>query len=260
MENLIESTLRISDERGAEIFWDCVAKLANLGEDFALTAEDFELGPFYNATGHQGTTGLGIKDDKFFQQLTFNRNMLREGLEDLYLNTVYHELCHAVVNKYMITHNIIGIDERKEMIINDHEFFDTVKQNDGHGGMWLELADKVTKAFGLAIPIMAHCSEGEVEALLAANDDIEPVLEINCRDCDNSMKFLALDKTELPEFPFLMFLYASTKDDFPNHFCKKCHGTLYIIVREEWLKLLLEKAVEEMAGPIMLMRLFGGKL
>jgi len=260
MDRLIESTPRIADEKGAEIFWDCVSKLASLGEEFILTSEDFELGPFYNATGHQGTTGLGVKNDKFFQVITFNRNMLREGLEDLYLNTVYHELCHAVVNKYMILHNIISMDEKKDMVINDQEFFNKIHDNDGHGGMWLELAEKVTKAFNLVIPITAHCSDSEVESLLTANDDIEPVMEIACRNCDTHMKFLAFDKAELPEIPFLIFLYASTRDEFPNHFCKKCNGTLYIIIRDERFKALLEEGVKAMAIPIMFMRITGGMM
>ena len=260
MDRLVESTPRITDERGTEIFWDCVSKLASLGEEFVLTSEDFELGPFYNATGHQGTTGLGVKSGKLWQVITFNRNMLREGLEDLYLNTVYHELCHAVVNKYMIVNNIISLDEKNDMVVNDQEFFDKVQDNKGHGGMWLELAEKVTKAFNLAIPITANCSESEVEALLAANDDIEPVMELACRNCDSHMTFLSFDPAELPDLPFLVTLYASTRDGFPNHFCKKCDGTLYIILRDEKFKDILEKAVKEFAIPIMFMRMMGGML
>ena len=187
--------------------------------------------------------------------------MLREGLEDLYLNTVYHELCHAVVNKYMIVHNIIGLKEDgSDVIVNDQEFFDSVQEDAGHSGMWLEVATKVTSAFNLVIPITPHCSDEEVKNLIAANDDIEPVMEIACRNCDTHVTFLSFDPAELPELPFLVTLYASTRDSFPNHFCKKCDGTLYIIIRDERFKDLLEKAVKEFAVQIMFMRMMGGML
>ena len=59
----------------------------------------FSFEPFYAATSRQGTTSFGYDQDEghFVCKISFNKNLLREGLEDIFINTIWHELCHYAV-------------------------------------------------------------------------------------------------------------------------------------------------------------------
>ena len=132
--------------------------------------------------------------------------MLREGLEDILINTIYHELLHVVYNKYAIENKLVGWDENGKLFQADE--FKEVQAHGGHWGKWLEWADYISKELNLTLPITANCAANEVERLIKANDDIEPAVEIYCTNWDNKMSFLSVSETtiehEFPE-PFILF-------------------------------------------------------
>jgi len=238
---------RIAESRVAEIVKECVQVLNNIGPDFYLSEDDFEFAGLFEATGLQGQTGLGTDDGQTFKQkVLFNANLLREGLENAYLNTIYHELLHVIVNKYMIEHNIIKLDEKGDFKVLDEKFFKAIEEDNGHGGLWLELAVRVNKVLGLEIPITPYCNKREVNAVIEASieDYGEFAIEITCQNCDSSLKLLsATNREELPVLPMLIEMYLDTKEKRSNKFCKKCGGTLYIIIRDNRLIDYLEDKI-----------------
>ena len=254
---LTEATAMHSREDGEKIFWECVKNLNALGEEFTLTPDDFKFAGWFRATALQGQTRFYF-DNEAKQEVTLNELMLREGLEDMLLNTIYHELIHVVVNKLMLTLGIVNFDRMKqhEDPVVNHEIFDPLQEAGGHEWKWLEYAAIANEKLGLRIPITPECSDKEVADLLAANDDIQPVIEIYCTQCGASQKFLTLNDKEIPA-PVVLGIYADTKTKNENHACKKCQGTLYIKVEDEQLRQKLDVAVERYIGMRAFMRLFG---
>ena len=251
---------RIPEEKGNAIFQECVNSLASLGDIFKLTSDDFVFAGWYEATNLQGQTHMSGKDGKFdIQQVALNSHMLREGLEDILINTIYHELLHVVYNKYAIANNLLGwTDDGSETYTTPE--WDEVQEHGGHWGKWLEWAKEVSEKLHLVLPITPYCAADEVERLIAANDDIEPAVEVYCLSCDNRVKFLSISPTaldnEFPELPILFELYYSTKEKIPNNLCGKCHGTLYIIIRDEKFRDLLDEKLDEFLTFMALRKLF----
>ena len=244
---LIESLPKIPQDRVIEIIYECMEHLSSLSPDFLLTKDDFEFGGLFEATGLQGQTGLGRADGKFKQVVTFNANMFREGLEDIYLNTVYHEFLHVIVNKYMILNNIIALNGQGGLQVNNKEFFEAVEDNNGHGGLWLEYAVRANKVLDLNIPITPYCSEENMKKVLDSSFDdyAGPAVEISCQDCGAGTKFLTVNVEELPRGFGLLAMYYDTVHKNTNHFCKKCNGTMYIIIRDPKFKAFMDNALEE---------------
>lgn len=245
--NLIESLPKISKDKVTEIIYGCMEHLSSLSSDFLLTKDDFEFGGLFEATGLQGQTGLGQTGGKFKQMVSFNANMFREGLEDIYLNTIYHEFLHVIVNKYMILNNIITLDKEGQLKINNKEFFNAVEDNNGHGGLWLEYAVRVNKVLNLNIPITPYCSDENMQKVFTSSlDDYEePAIEIVCQNCSAGTKFLTVKVEELPSGFGLLAMYYDTVHKNTNHFCKKCNGTMYIIIRDPKFKAFMDNALEE---------------
>ncbi|MBP5693853.1 MAG: hypothetical protein J6X03_00110 [Bacilli bacterium] len=219
---------------------------------------DFGQGELFEATGMQGQTRLGLKGGAFFQELAFNANMFREGLEDIYLNTVYHELLHVIVNKYMIEHGIIKL-VNDDVEVVDKEFFEAMEQDDGHGGMWLELAVRANKVLDLAIPITSHCNDTEMEKVFMSSiDDYDDyAFEIVCQDCGYGHKWLTVNPHELPDPTFLLAVYHDTKKKLTNSCCKKCGGTMYIDIKDKLFEEFIDKKLRELMFAAMMAKLFG---
>jgi len=253
MTGLIESLPKLSEDRITNIIYTCMEHLNSLGTDFAITKDDFEFGGLFEATALQGQTGLGADNGKFTQVVTFNANMFREGLEDLYLNTIYHEFLHVIAHKYMIINHIIEIDQNGELKVNDEAFYKAEESDRGHGGIWLEYAIRLNKVLNLNIPITPYCSEKSVQQVLDASiDDYDtPPVEIVCQDCDLHRIFLTVRPEELPDGFGLMAMYYDTIHKNKNHFCKKCNGTLYIIIRDAKFKAFLDKMIEQYSLALM---------
>lgn len=256
---LVESAPKLSEGKIWEIVVNCCKTLSAIGPDFEVSESDFVKGEFFNATGLQGQTGLGAQNNEFFQQLSFNSNLFREGLEEAYLNTIYHELIHVIVNKYLISNNIIEIASGNMLHIINKEEFDKIQDNNGHGGRWLELAVRANKVLGLSIPITPYCNDREVEAVFNASieESQEIPIEIDCQDCNFNRKFLSINLEELPSPGALMKLYLDTKYQKRNDACKKCGGTLYIIIRDQKFKDFLESQIEAFMVFIQARHLFG---
>ena len=246
---LIKSLTKINKNKVTEIIYQCMEHLSSLSPDFSLTADDFEFGGLFEATGLQGQTGLGQTGGKFKQVISFNANMFREGLEDIYLNTIYHEFLHVIVNKYMISNNIIALDENGQLKINNREFFKAVEDNKGHGGLWLEYAVRANKALNLTIPITPYCSDESMQKVLdsSLDDYEEPAIEIVCQDCGAGNKFLTVNVEELPSGFGLLAMYYDTVHKNINHFCKKCNGTMYIIIRDAEFKAFMDRMLDDHA-------------
>lgn len=256
---LTESLPKLSEDKIWEIVASCCATLSAIGPEFEVSMADFERGDLYEATGLQGQTGLGARGDQFIQVLKFNVNLFREGLEDAYLNTVYHELLHVIVNKYMIKNGFIKVINNNQFQVINKEEFNKIQDDNGHGGRWLELAIRANKVLGLAIPITPYCSEREFNAVYNASieDGQEAAFEIRCQDCGIGNKYLVINPEELPELKFLLMLYFDTKNKNKNSVCKKCGGTVYIIIRDAAFKAFLDKRLEELTGLIQMMKMFG---
>lgn len=254
---LIESLPKIPKDKVEKIIYDCMEHLSSLSPDFLLTKDDFKFGGLFEATGLQGQTGLGCRAGKFIQVLTFNTNLFREGLEDLYLNTVYHEFLHVIVNKYMIAHNIIRLIENDQFMVVNREFFDKVQDDNGHGGLWLEYATRINKILNLNIPITPYCSDENMQKVLdsSLDDYTEPAVEIVCQDCGIGKKFLTVNVEELPRGFGLLAMYYDTVHKNTNHFCKKCNGTMYIIIRDQKFKAFMDNALEEHTIELMFYRI-----
>jgi len=254
---LIESLPKISENRVIEIVHKCMEQLSAISPDFLLTTDDFEFGGLFEATGLQGQTSLGQTDGKFKQVVTFNANMFREGLEDIYLNTIYHEFLHVIVNKYMILNNIIALDKNGQLKINNKKFFESVEDNKGHGGLWLEYAVRANKVLNLTIPITPYCSDASMQKVLdsSLDDYEEPAIEIVCQDCGAGNKFLTVNVEELPGGFGLLAMYYDTVHKNINHFCKKCNGTMYIIIRDPKFKAFMDDALDAHAMELMLYKI-----
>lgn len=99
-KKLKEGAASLDTSKVVDLIQECVHNFSNL--IFPVKSDDnfeFSFGNFYGATYRQGTTSFGYDEDlgSFICKISFNGNLLREGLEDLFINTVYHELCHYAV-------------------------------------------------------------------------------------------------------------------------------------------------------------------
>lgn len=256
---LIESLPKLSEDKVWEIVVNCCKTLSAIGPEFEVSEADFERGQFYEATGLQGQTILEVMNGSFFQQLRFNSNLFREGLEDAYLNTIYHELIHVIVNKYIVKNNFVEITRGNMFHIVNKEEWAKIHEDNGHGGRWLELAVRANKVLGLKLPITPYCSEREFEAVFNASieDNQEAALEIRCQACGSGMSYLTVNMDELPSIGCLMQLYYDTKHQKQNNVCKKCHGTMYIIIRDQKLKNFLEDKLGMFEFLMSMKNLFG---
>ena len=257
---LLESLPKIPEDRIIEIIESCIDHLGSLSPDFILTYDDFTFAGFYEATGCQGVTSLGYTDDglNFEQVVRFNINMFREGLEDIYLNTIYHELLHVLVNKYMILNHIIVMTGVNQHAVVDEKFYSDVSFNEGHGGLWLEYAKRANELLNLVIPISSHCSDAELKRVFDASiDDYgEPGVEITCQDCNSSDKFLVANPFETPINPAVLCIYYDTINKNKNSFCANCNGTLYITIRDKEFKALMDAALKDYLDKIVLFKFF----
>lgn len=233
--------------------------MSAIGPDYEVSMDDFEQGELFEATGLQGQTALGARGDHFIQILSFNANLFREGLEDAYYNTVYHELIHIIVNKYLINNGFIQVSNGNQFQVINKEEFNKIQADNGHGGRWLELAVRVNKALDLVIPITPYCSDREMEAVFNASleDEQEAALEIRCQDCGVGNRYLTVNPQELPDPMFLLMVWFDTKNQNKNSICKKCGGTVYIIIRDKEFEQFLDARLDEMLGFIQMMKFFG---
>lgn len=257
---LQEASAHVSKERGEEIFWECVETLSNLGPEFKLEPnKDFTFGGWFAGTGLQGQTRFSGEPTGFKQDVILNQNMLREGLYDMFINTIYHELLHVVVNKMLIDTGVLVLPaEQGGDPVANHELFDQLQAAGGHAWKWLDYAAIVTDKLGLAIPITPNCMDKELYALIDANDDLEPACVIYCTQCDNKMTYLAINETELP-LPLLLSFYLDTKHQNKNTACKKCHGTVYINIKDKNFERWLEENLSRLMFMATMQQIFGGR-
>ena len=258
MKKLIEATEILSTDYGYSLFQDCIENLKKLGDKYKIDEEDFVFGGWFEATTLQGQVGLGVENGEFRQSIAFNKNLLRAGLEDILVNTIYHELLHIITNKELIKLGYIKVSEdgEKPEVVNK-SLFNNLQEQGGHAWLWLEMADEVNKKFNLELPITAHCTDDEVKRVLVANDDQEVQLEIYCTECDNSTKYISLNPHEIP-IHFLAALFQSTENDTENDFCGKCHGTMRMKIYNKDFEDWLRAKASDILLAMMLKSLLGG--
>lgn len=122
-----------------EIVNECIQKLATFGPEFVIPPNTINSITLIETTTLQGHSGLCLDESTLtFQfKLEFNTNLFRTGLEDLYLNTVYHELLHVLVNLYAVNNKKVVIDHtNKEVEELDPAWVETnMRELGGHQGL-----------------------------------------------------------------------------------------------------------------------------
>lgn len=122
-----------------EIVNECIQKLAAIGPEFVIPPNTINSITLIETTTLQGRSGLWLDESTltFKFMLEFNTNLFRTGLEDLYLNTVYHELLHVLVNLYAVNNKKIAIDYTDKKIEElDHTWVvANMRELDGHQGL-----------------------------------------------------------------------------------------------------------------------------
>lgn len=209
---------------------DALAKFNTLG--FNVKKSEFNFGLF-ESTSVLGQCALLTDHHNgiFIHEIKLNEYLFREGLEDLIINNMYHELCHFLVHRDMIQNKWVEIDPTTKKTIDNRtpeQRRSTTGDNEGHGEAWLYYADLVNSKLNPAIKITAHPETAVFEHYINSNED-EVQFVIYCEGCHQEIRMLEYDfETDKIPAGLMSDIIHGQDTGHKNNYCKQCHGNLKV--------------------------------
>lgn len=253
-DNLFEATKTLEREYALELLKSKVKefndKIYPVEEDEFF---DFGIGKIYWSTHRQGTTSFGWDDDdnKFICLISFNGNLFKEGLEDILINTIWHELCHYAVWKELVKRDVMqhqSFDDGPRPFPDREDEYEEANADGGHGPLWLKFAEQVNNILRPKLQITSHCSQNEIDRLFAAHDDEDIDYEIKCEnpECEfPPIKGLDFDMEEENERDLVFKFLLASKGLISSPICKFCGKKVYITIYNEKLRDYLDDHIVE---------------
>lgn len=144
------------------------------------------------------------ENDSLVQEVFINKNLLYQGLEDLLLNNLCHEFCHAYLNFELFDLGYLLADANKEISQNftdaqtEIDYFDD--EGTGHGKHFLDIGKEVSDYLNLKFPITATVDEAASKFIWSFYEDNSDktfyTVKISCTECDNRVFFMQEDIVE----------------------------------------------------------------
>lgn len=228
--------MKLTEQQIEDIIARSLHELESLGPEFKLE-DDLSINlNLFDATNTLGQCGLGMRAPGVFsQEISFNKHIMFDCLEDLIVNNVYHEVCHYYQNKEAIRAGFYYFDEDgKPCQKDDPDLVDYFIGSDaGHSECWFKYVNIVNSRLNPTIPVNAHPEEIDMNNYFDANQD-EVLFTIYCTQCDNKIKFLSYSQKDWESLPlgFLTTIIKQQKEGEENNFCK-CGGCLKIDAKDE---------------------------
>ena len=195
----------------------------------------------YDSTHCLGNTRLyGEGADDLKISISLSKYLLKQGLEDLLVNTFAHEYGHYLVLKQMLTDNRVKF-EHGDIIYEKPELEYYYRDDEGHSPCWYEYVDKLSTDLHLKYKITAHPQDAENELYEKINEP-EIVATIYCPSNDiPPIKFYEKDpEAFLEKDP--QNLKAVVGAFRGSLACKLCDSTLLIkFASEEYEDLYRDK-------------------
>ncbi len=189
-EELDESLLEmrgkgnISDEKILKYVDECIADLKKLNfgfsEEDCLTYDDIDVEEG-DANRTFGTMFLPHNGQGNFK-LVLNKYMFNES-EKAIKNTIYHELCHYIVDKIAIEKGIIYSNGKGWYIRNSYPY---AKDYKGHGKIWKRVADIVGRAVDHDI---TRTNDFDLHTEMGKHYDENVKYIVKCKHCGNEFKY-----------------------------------------------------------------------
>lgn len=239
----------LTEQEWNDVYNTCIKKLESLGPEFKIDWNEITYAGSFPGNNKFGECALNRTTFKMY--VRFNKHLYKRVLKDLLINTIYHEFCHYYQNRDTIKLNIFNRLDNTEgdgTLINPETPEDIVLYYIGtadeghHSPLWHKYADKVNAQLKPAIPVSAFIPN-DVHNLFISSNLEEVIFEINCKNCDYSNKFIDFEPDELPDWfiEFITALYISSKNHEDNNLCKKCHGSLYINIKDPGFESFLQQ-------------------
>ena len=200
----------------------------------------------YDSTRCLGNTKLySTPTNEFKIDISLSKYLLKEGLEDLLINTFAHEYGHYLVNKKMLG------DPRVHFIDGDIKFeipeLDKYYRDDeGHSPCWYEYVNQLTEDLHLRFKITAHPEQAE-RGLYEKINEPEIVATIYCPNNDiPPIQFYEKDPEaflQSKDFQGLKAVMGAMRGALT---CNVCESTLEITYASEELKQIYQERVREL--------------
>ena len=196
----------IKDQRILDLIDECIEKLEDMGYDIENDIQ-FKYG--------SGTTTLGTMTmpPYDFQRytLTLNNNLFNLSDETI-KNTIYHELCHYIINKKLLEKGIYLYNDNGRLCRNNKLYRQGT--HGPHGTWWQSLAQKIGSRTNQDI---TRLSDNE-EVTTNLNSKKTYKYQVTCKNCGNEIKYMKA--TEFVKNPNAKSKYG----DWYKWACGKCHA------------------------------------
>lgn len=191
--------MKLTEQQIEDIITNCLHELESLGPEFRL-GDDLSINlELFDATNVLGSCSLGTDTStgEFTQEISFNKHIMFDCLEDLIVNNVYHEVCHYYQNREAIKSGFYYLDEDGiPQHKDDPDLVDYFIGSDaGHSECWMKYVNIVNNRLNPTIPVTAHPGDIDINKYFETNQD-ELLFTIYCDRCDNKMKFLSYSQVD----------------------------------------------------------------
>lgn len=196
----------IKDKRILDLIHGCIDKLREIGYNIEDDI-DFKYG---SGTHTLGTMSYPVYAHKNYT-LTLN-DKLFDLSEETIKNTIYHELCHYIVEKKLFAKDIIYYDNLSGRLMRRKKYY---KQgtHGPHGTWWQSVAQKVGSATNQDITRLANSDE--IMNNVVAKREYK--YSVTCKNCGNELKYMkATDFVKNPNA-------KSKNGDWYRWACGRCH-------------------------------------
>lgn len=146
---------------------NCIKKLKQIGCN--IVADDLTFIDYFSSDTELGLlTILG----KHKYKISINSKLAKQEKQNLFLSTLYHELCHIIQFNEAFDNNIIDFNsETKEIICisqNENLLINIIFGIDGsyHSDYWLQLAKEINQLLEINPPIVAWLNKKDLELFL----------------------------------------------------------------------------------------------
>ena len=175
----------ISNPHILDLIDECIKDMKNI--NFGLTSQDFityddiifEEGDTIRTFGTMFLPDASSDDFK----MVLNRHMFEEPDEAI-KNTIYHELCHYVVDKIAIDKGIFYEKYPGKWYMNTNHY--GARNYKGHGSMWQYIANRVSNALGIKI---SRTDSYETHTGVGAHAEDNYKYIVKCKHCGRVFKY-----------------------------------------------------------------------